>query len=193
MKTFALLALLLPAVASADPGAANACPPIGFLNATNYAQNASFETVGPNGSNVFWQNGQPTPVPAASASWFMHSSNAGAPVQSQIVPTNVPGPGGARMLRFVAGGNEGGVYQMVPNPPAKMMFSVWVKVMRGHVAVQAHGGNMGPVAWSTKRGEWEQLRVCTDGSVPTNMLVIYNQDPAGGEFYVDRVEARAIP
>lgn len=194
IRTLALsLAAVMPSIAAAAPGAANQCPPIGFANAVNYAQNPSFETVGPNGSNVFWQNGQPVPAPSASASWLMHSSNAGAPVQSQIVPTDVPGPGGTRMLRFVAGGNEGGVYQTLANPPAKMMFSVWVKVRRGQVVIQAHGGNMGPSAWSTKRGEWEQLRVCTDGTVPTNMLVVYNQDPTGGEFYIDRAEARALP
>jgi hypothetical protein len=49
------------------------------------------------------------------------------------------------------------------------------------------------VAWSTKNGEWEQLRVCTDGTVRPDWFVIYNQDPRGGEFYVDRVEVRALP
>ena len=184
---------LVVGAASAGPAANTYCPPSGFLNATNYALNPSFETLGPNGSPVNWQNGQPVPAPSAAASWFMHSSNAGAAVSSQLVPTTVPGPGGVRMLRYVAGSNEGGVYQLIPNSPVKMMFSVWVMVRRGQVAIQAQGGPTGPVAWSTKRGEWEQLRVCTDGTVPTNMMVIYNQDPAGGEFYIDRVEARAIP
>lgn len=188
------LALTVAAgAAHADPGAGLICPPWGFANGTNYATNPSFETLGPAGSPVNWQNGQPVPAPSAAQGWFMHSSNAGAAVMSELVATNVPQNGGARMLHFVAGGNEGGVYQTLANPPAKMMFSVWVKVRRGKVGIQPHGGNMGPAAFSTKIGEWEQLRVCTDGSVPTNMLVIYNQDPNGGEFWVDRVEARALP
>jgi hypothetical protein len=29
--------------------------------------------------------------------------------------------------------------------------------------------------------------------VPTNLLVIYNQDPNGGDFFVDRAEARQTP
>ena len=190
--TGAALAFVAPA-ASADPGAANACPPYGFLNLTNYAVNPSMEFVGPNGSPTTWMNGMLTPAPSAAKSWYMHSSNAGATVTSELVPTDVPGPGGGRMLRFIAGGNEGGIYQHTGLPPVKLMFSAWVKVRRGHIAMQAQGGNTGPVSWSTKRGEWEQLRVCTDGSVPTDMLVIYNQDPAGGEFYVDRVEVRRIP
>ena len=123
----------------------------------------------------------------------MHSDNANAPVQAQLVPTNVPGPGGSRMLRYIAGGGEGGVFQPLRGAPSKLMFSVWVKVRRGHVAIQPHGGNVGPVAWSTKIGEWEQLRVCTDGTVPTNLLVIYNQDPNGGDFFIDRVEVRETP
>lgn len=198
MKTlnlFAAAALLLSAAgaAHAEPGAANACPPYGFLNATNYATNPSFETLGPNGSPVSWQNGQPLPALSAAASWTMHSNNAGALITTALEPTNVPQNGGARMLHVTSGGNEGGVFQRLFNAPVKMMFSVWVKVRRGHVAIQAQGGNTGPVSWSTKVGEWEQLRICTDGTVPVDMLVIYNQDPAGGDFWVDRAEARAIP
>jgi len=98
------------------------------------------------------------------------------------------------MLRFIAGGNEGGVYQLTPLPVDKAyMFSVWVLVRRGQVAIQSNGMTGGPVAWSTKRGEWEQLRVCTNSLFSTNLLVVYNQDPNGGEFYVDRVELREIP
>lgn len=47
-----------------------------------------------------------------------------------------------------------------------------------------------PVSWSTRHGEWEQLRVCTDATGATDTMVIYNQDPNGGLFYVDRVELR---
>jgi hypothetical protein len=54
----------------------------------------------------------------------------------------------------------------------------------------------GPVAWSEKHNEWEELRVCTaddyhhNMKTPVNWLFIYNQDQKGGEFYVDRVELR---
>jgi hypothetical protein len=73
------------------------------------------------------------------------------------------------------------------------MFSALVFVRRVQVALQPNGGPQGPVAWSTKHNEWEQLRVCTDGSVPTGFFAIYNQNPAGGEFFVDRVEIRETP
>jgi hypothetical protein len=160
----------------------------------NLAQNASFEIVGPNGSPTDWQNGDPVPPPSAAVGWFMHSSNNSAPISSQLVPSTAPGPKGLRMLKFTAGGNEGGVYQLVNLPPNKAyMFSVWVLVRRGRVAIQSNAMTGGPVAWSTKRGEWEQLRVCTNSLFSTNMLVVYNQDPKGGEFYVDRAELREIP
>lgn len=179
--------------AHADVGAAIHCPPYSFANNVNYAQNPGFEIAGPNGSLTTWQNGDPTPAPSAAAGWSMHSSNAGARVLSELVTTHAPGPNGARMLRFVAGGNEGGIYQLINNPPAKVMFSAWVFVRSGRAELQADALTQGPVAWTTKTGEWEQLRVCTDGSVPTNWFLIYNQDPRGGEFYVDRVEVRALP
>ena len=50
-----------------------------------------------------------------------------------------------------------------------------------------------------RRGEWEELRVCTNGS-PVDMLFIYNENWATnvGEFFVDRIEvnrarAGAVP
>ena len=70
------------------------------------------------------------------------------------------------------------------------MFSVWLFVRRGHVAIQPGGGTRGPGAWSTKHGEWEQLRICSDGSVPVGMFFIVNEDPNGGDFFADRVEIR---
>ena len=48
-------------------------------------------------------------------------------------------------------------------------------------------------AWSTKQGEWEQLRVCTDGTVSVDSIVIYNQAPGGGTFDIDRVEVLRTP
>lgn len=124
----------------------------------------------------------------------MHTSGPpGDRVASQLRQTTVPGPGGSRMLRFIAGGNEGGIVQQLPSAPPKLMFSAWVFVRRGRVAMQANSGTQGPVAWSTKHNQWEQLRVCTDGTVPTGFFAIYNQDAAGGEFFVDRVEIRPTP
>jgi hypothetical protein len=97
-------------------------------------------------------------------------------------------------MGFLAGGNEGGVYQAVSAAPDQAyMFSVWVLVASGRVAIQSNALSGGPVAWTTKFGEWEQLRVCTNSLFSTNQLVIYNQDPAGGVFFIDRAELRQIP
>ena len=196
VSVFSLLgaAILLPtATMIADQGAAIACPPYAFLNNVNYAANNGFEMIGQNGSPTFWQAGLASPAPSAAAGWFMHSSNGGARVVSEIVTTHAPGPNGARMLRFIAGGNEGGIYQTLNNPPAKVMFSAWVFVRSGRAELQVDALSQGPISWTTKIGEWEQLRVCTDGTIQPNWFSIYNQDPRGGEFFVDRVEVRAIP
>ncbi len=124
----------------------------------------------------------------------MHTNGPpGAPVGSRLISTTVPGPGGSRMLRFRAGGNEGGIVQLIPLAPAKLMFSAWVFVRQGRVSLSATADAAGSVAFSTKLNQWEQLRVCTDGSVPTGTFSIFNQNPAGGEFFVDRVEIRQTP
>ena len=103
------------------------------------------------------------------------------------------------MLHIIAEGSEGGVYQQLASPlPHNLMFSVWVFVKKGHVTIQSSAGMKGPSAFSEKEserpGEWEELRICTDGTapvpVPVDTLVIYNEDPKGGDFYIDRVEAR---
>ncbi len=172
-------------------GAATNCPPFSFASHINLARNPSFEIVGPKGSTTIWLPGNPIPPPSAARDWLMHSSNPpGDPVASKLVSTTVPGPGGSRMLRFRAGGNEGGLLQLLPSAPAKLMFSAWVYVRRGRVQLAASAGADVPAAWSTKHNEWEQLRVCTDGTIPTGAFSIYNQDPQGGEFFVDRVEIR---
>ena len=178
---------------SPGPAAATNCPPFSFVNNTNLAKNPSFEVVGPNGPSTTWQAGGPDYPPSAANNWIMHSSNQRATVSSKLESTNVPGAGGAKMLHFIAGGNEGGVYQRQDNAPAKLMFSVWVFVKSGHLAVQANAATSGPTAWSTKHNEWEQLRVCTDGTVPTGYFAVWNEDPNGGDFFVDRVEIRETP
>jgi hypothetical protein len=178
--------------ASAARAAATNCPPFS-LSGVNLARNPSFETVGPDGSQTIWRPGDPVPAQSAARFWLMHTDDAGATVTSRLVATTVPGQGGARMLRVRAGGSEGGIIQQLTTAPARLMFSAWVFVRRGRVVLQPNGGTQGPGAWSTKRNEWEQLRVCTDGSVPTGFFAIYNQDPAGGEFFVDRIEIRLTP
>lgn len=177
---------------------ATVCPPASFTNTTNLAKNPSFEKTGPNGPFTIYQNPWPTSAPSAAADWLVHSSNAQGRVTTQQVSTTVPAgtdpvghpEGQKQMLHIVAGGNEGGVYQVLASPPRSLMFSVWVFVNKGYVVVQSNAGTTGPAAWSEKHGEWEELRVCTDGTVPVNWLVIYNEDPKGGDFFIDRVEAR---
>lgn len=184
------------APAQAASPAASSCPDYFFLSG-NLAQNPSFELPAagvPIGTTKCWQNGDPSPVTSAAAQWQMHSGNAGATVCSSLVPMSAPGPGGSYALAFRAGGNEGGIYQSHNLDPKKAyMFSVWVLVRSGHVAIQSRAMTGGPVAWTSKVGEWEQLRVCTNSLANTDMLVIYNQAPQGGIFYVDRVELREIP
>jgi hypothetical protein len=189
--------------ASAAPSAATICPPFGFANATNIATNPSFEAVGSNGSPSICAAPCVAPKESAAANWTIHSDNFGAQVSTRIEPLSILDPrrepygddplAGRRMLHVIAGGGEGGVYQRHRRGPAKIMFQVWVYVKTGHVVVQANGGNLGPAAWSTKKNQWEELRVCTDGTVPTDFLLVYNEDPAGGNFFVDRAEAREIP
>ena len=192
----ALTGMLLVAGAgdarAASP-AASACPTQFFLS-EQLAQDPSFEVAGPNGDSTCWSQGDPGIAYSAADGWLMHTSNDQDTVCSRLVPSTAPGPAGRRMLLFRAGGNEGGVYQAMDLPPDKTyMFSVWVYVRKGQVAIQSNAFVGGPVAWSTKHNEWEQLRVCTNSLFSTNWLVVYNQDPNGGEFAVDRAELREIP
>lgn len=191
----ALSVAFATSVQAASP-AASSCPDYFFLSG-NLALNPNFETPAPGvpiGSAKCWQNGDPSPVSSAAANWQMHSSNAGAPVCSTLVSGSAPGPGGSYLLAFRAGSNEGGIYQsQVLDPKKAYMFSVWVMVRSGQVAIQSRGMTGGPVAWTSKIGEWEQLRVCTNSLANTDMLVVFNQAANGGLFYVDRAELREIP
>lgn len=189
--------------ANAAPSAATICPPFPFANATNLAINPSFETIGANGNPSVCPAPCIAPKESAAANWTIHSDNFGAAVSTRVEPVSVLDPRrepygsdplvGRRMLHVIPGGGEGGVYQRHRASPAKIMFQVWVYVKSGRVVVQANGGNLGPAAWSTKKDQWEELRVCTDGTVPTNFWLVYNQDPNGGNFFIDRAEAREIP
>jgi hypothetical protein len=193
----ALASMVLPgASAWAASPAMSQCPTQFFLSG-NVASNVSFEVPTPGipiGTTTCWRPGLPTPPPAAAATWFMHSSNSGARVCSQLLPSTAPGPHGINMLKFVAGGNEGGIYQALTVPPnGNYMLSVWVYVLSGQVAIQSSAGVGGPAAWTTTQGQWEELRVCNNSLFGADNIVLYNQDPNGGVFYVDRVEVREIP
>src|SRR4051794_5228643 len=189
--------------ADADQGAGLICPPVKFaFPSLNRAHNPSFESAGINGSTT----NCPKPCTAlgesAAALWAIHTDSLKSALQTQLVPTTVPfGTDplrGTQMLHIVAGGNEGGVRQVLSLPPVnrRLMFSARIFVVRGQVQIQASDGSSGPDSLSSKTRQWEELRVCTDGSVPIDTLVIYNQNPArlgGGEFYINRAEARMIP
>jgi len=123
----------------------------------------------------------------------MHTDNSGSKITTRCVPSKVPEKGGKWMLQVNATGGESGLLQLLGQSTARRMLSVWVRVRSGQVGIQLQGGNTGPAAWSTKIGEWEELRVCTDGTVPSDAIVIYNQAPGGGIFFVDRVEVRNTP
>jgi len=177
--------------------ASSACPTQFFLSG-ELSANHEFETPEPSvpvGTAACWSAGNPNPPVSAAASWTMHTSNAGARVCSRLVPSTAPGHApGAYMVSFSAAGNEGGVFQNVALDPAKSyMFSVWVYVKTGQVAIQSNAVTGGPVAWSTTHGQWEQIRVCTNSLYSTNSLVVYNEDPNGGVFFVDGAELVEIP
>lgn len=191
----ATLTFFAGSAAGSSP-AASACPDQA-ISPVNLAVNPSFEVAAPNvpvGQTICWQSGDPVPARSAAAGWQMHTDNAGTKVCSRLVQGSAPGPGGNRVLAFQAGGNEGGLYQaQALNPTKAYMFSVWVQVRRGQVVIQSRGNIGGPVAWTSKTGEWEQLRVCTNSLANTDALVIFNQTPDGGTFLVDRAELREIP
>jgi hypothetical protein len=202
-SALAIAGVVSSTAAQAAPSAATICPPFNFITAINHADNPSFETVGSNGNPSICAAPCVAPQESAADQWTIHSDNFGAAVSTRLEPLSVLDPrrepfgtdpkAQKRMLHIIAGGGEGGVYQRHRTSPARLMFQVWVYVHSGHVVVQANGGNLGPAAWSTKKDQWEELRVCTDGTVPTDVLVVYNEDPAGGDFFIDRAEAREIP
>ena len=96
------------------------------------------------------------------------------------------------MIHIVTVGSESGILQALPSSPVHnhLMFSAWVYVYKGMVEMQTNQGNSGPAAYSTAHNQWEELHVCPDDHSTVDTLVIYNQDPSGGDFLVDRVVAR---
>jgi hypothetical protein len=169
---FAALSFVTLAVPFAQAQSAPTCPPISFPDITNLAKNPSFEVAGKYGPfKVYLGFGGEE---SAAANWLVHSSNEHAVVTTELLPTTVP------------------------IPPGYAMCSVWVFVKSGHVQMGVNSTNLGPVAWSEKHNEWEELRVCTGydcvgkQKTPVDSVYIYNEDQKGGEFYVDRVELRRI-
>lgn len=180
------LSLLIPAAFAQV--AADVCPPIAFINDTNHALNPSFEKAArPHGNQ------------SAAAKWFSHGDNQGDPVFTSLTTTTVPhgtGPGeGTKMIHIESIGNESGVYQPLPAEliHSKLMFSAWVNVKKGHVFIGLGSFVGGPGGWSTKHNQWEELHVCSNGNpnAPAqDAVLIYNEDPNGGKFDIDRVEVR---
>ena len=189
---------VVSSAALAQSSAASQCPAFS-ISPTNVAVNPGFELAAANvpmGETTCWQNGDPLLMNSAAAGWQMHTSNTLARVCSRLINSTTPGPNGRRMLAFRAGGNEGGIYQDVRgivDPARAYMFSAWVFVRSGKVGMSGTNSTSGPAAFTTKIGEWEQLRVCTNSRAVTDILAIYNQDADGGTFCVDRVELREIP
>jgi hypothetical protein len=177
----------------------NSCPPYSPPTGPNLLKNPDFDVVGPCGAFT-WSSqansGCPSnPSSSAAADWTTHTSNSGDYISTQMVPSTLPIGGGSRMLRVLQRqGNEGGIYQPLPPGLTKVVASAWVFVRRGRVILQANGGATGPSSFNSKYGEWEQLRVCVDiaNGTPINWFLVYNQDLAGGDFDVDRVEVKVI-
>jgi hypothetical protein len=112
-----------------------------------------------------------------------------------MVPSTLLLGGAPRMLHILQRhGGEGGIFQPLPPGLQKVVASAWVYVRRGHVVLQANSGNLGPSSWSTKHDEWELLRVCVDtaNGTPINWFIVWNEDPNGADFDVDRVEVRLV-
>jgi hypothetical protein len=189
----ALLTFILPGWSLAEPASATICPPMSFPNPQqNLAANPGFDIGSANPVSCQGPSCNSYP-PSAAADWKMHSDNSGSKITTKRIPSAVPEKGGAWMLQVLANGTESGVFQQLAQSTARRMFSVWVRVRKGQVGIQLQGGTTGPAAFSTKIGEWEELRVCTDGTVSSDFIVIYNQASGGGSFEVDRVEVRDTP
>lgn len=200
ISKFSLTALSIWALAATIPAdlpaqSAVACPP---LNAPgpNLLQNPDLETVGPCGTFTWWQMGVGSCLGNVTASaaqgWTTHSSNQGALIKTTLLQSALPLGGLTKMLHVVTAGNEGGVFQQAPAGLTKIMVSAWVYVRTGHVLLLANANNTGPVSWNSKFNEWELLRVCTDGTVPINLISVVNEDVAGSDYFLDRLELRVI-
>ncbi len=192
--TLTIATLAMPSAGRAEPGAANICPQITISPTApqNLAQNPGFEISCNPASCTEGNCGA-----SAALHWRLHAGDhQGAfTTTSCVTPSQVPEKGGQKMLRVTTNGPEGGVWQALTPSSKNTMLSVWVRVRTGQVVIQLHtnelqAGGPGPKAWSTKQGEWEQLRICSADGVNVDRIVIYNQDLRSSIFDIDRVEVK---
>ena len=106
------------------------CPPYTPPSGPNLLANPDFDFVGPCGTATWWVSGGGSCLSDLTASaakgWTIHSSNGGDMVRTYLVASTLPIGGGARMLHILTGGNEGGVWQRLPNGLTKVMATAWV-------------------------------------------------------------------
>jgi hypothetical protein len=192
LAAFLLLALITTASTSSSRNLGNHAISLPVSapceRGVNLLKNPSFETIGPNGPVTNWPANPSTN--SAAADWTTHSSNNNAPLITKWEPSTKQ-PGG-KMIHVIAGGNEGGVIQMLPQGLSKIDASVWVYVRKGYVIMQANGGAAAIYAKSTTTGKWELLQFKTDGSTPIDYFIVLNQDPQGGEFLADLASVTCI-
>jgi hypothetical protein len=163
------------------------CAPVVFT------QNSNFSFVGPTG--IATNHVGPMPAggtPSGAQDWRAHNSNAGAVINTNLMGST--GPDGGRMLQVRTLGNEGGVFQKFnPAGEKKVLVTAWVYVMKGQVQLGlGKDGFTSQAVMSTKINQWEKLSIVSDGNTENNWVWVYNQAPAGGDFYIDFVEVRTI-
>ena len=186
-----VLAITVPGCVWAQ--AATSCPAFTPPSGANLLLNPGLETVGPCGPFTVWAAGNGNcGVNSAALNWTIHSSNQQTQVITRLVNSTDPIGGQAKMLHITAKGNESGIFQLMPTGLTTVMVTAWVYVRSGHVVLQASGGNTGPSSWNSVKNQWEQLRVCTDGTVPADSTWVVNEDPAGGDFFVDNISAYSV-
>jgi hypothetical protein len=156
MAAFLAVTLALPLAGRAEQAAATICPPMNFPQ-QNLASNPGFEV----SCTLAWVSCSGAscnvPPPSAAAGWTMHTQNGSTISTRCVTPSQVPEKGGPKMLQVRATSPEGGVRQRLRPSNLRTMFSVWVRVQSGQVAIQLQDFSNGPAAWSTKHLEWEQL------------------------------------
>ncbi len=184
-------------VNAAFPRPDNACPPPEFdANASNLLRNSSFEEAGPRGRSASFpgRDGAEDDARSAAAHWTMHTANP-ATVTTRLVKSQRLGTG-ALMLHISAGSNEGGVYQLFARDdhgPRRVVASVWVFVRRGRVVLATGNEGITPYSsFSTTTGQWEQLRLCSDGTTTNNWFVVYSTAVEGSDFYVDMARVSKV-
>lgn len=164
----------------------------------NLLQNASFETVGPNGNTVSY-TGQ-FAGPSAADQWEVFHNTSGT-TRTRIVPTTLPAaPSGSSMIQVLTTGLNNGLGQVfIPggfgNGPASGEFAVWVYVVRGTVGIGiGNGGNTSLTAFSTIHEQWQLVTgVNAPTQSPVNTIAIYASSVDGAEFYVDEAVVTPAP